>query len=491
MPKIINLSIIALRLALAAFWMGTPAHGDPMAFTDKVVKPRYAVMACYSGQDDSCAALRKRLTTNCEPKVTLIELPLNTTPADVPKEIAKVKELKNGVLPDGTPVFIVAHGMIPNKYEDPHKLFISRDKEPVDAASLMEAIQKPGGKPAFWVNSCFGGQACDNTKEFCVGSVCQKNTESVRYDGNMNPGTAAIAELYCDKKKFDEADTNKDGKLDEGELNGHFCNRVPHGRPYTMFIPPGKGEVRKVNEAKTKEMFGLLLGKQLAENGNGDIFTKDQRKRLLELTTENDKEFNERYAKDKEYSDAFKAWEETSEKTLEPLRDDLNASVRKHNDIVYSLKQLRTESDEYKKAKAELKALAGDITKKRDLYDSAESKLQAAPKWVPGKKPSGFTGDKSSKDVVKAIENLIRFSQFKGNPNKALWHDEEIVGESYLLVDLPEGATKACIYIGDSMNGTIFYRPNFKKFSLRFEPGAKNEGGDEQRKTDLKSHWDR
>lgn len=64
-----------IGLAVAGFWMGAAAQGELKVVTDKIAKPRYAVMACYWDQDASCAALKKRLTTNCKPKATLIELP--------------------------------------------------------------------------------------------------------------------------------------------------------------------------------------------------------------------------------------------------------------------------------------------------------------------------------------------------------------------------------------------------------------------------------
>jgi len=476
-------------------WISLSAFaGPPKAVTEITEKVRYAVLGCYNGRDISCASLRKKLEKECKPAVKVLQLPFNATPEQaqeslvrqlvkIPKGTAKevadkmkADAIAAGLLPAGTPTFILGHG-VEHPNSSAQHLIATYGKE-LDTAALMEKLgpppivtekkeDSPRPKPMIWVSACRGGTACDKTEGYCVGAICQGSEDATYYASDLDPATRAMAELYCDEEKFNRWDENKDGEIGETEMNAYFCGEADGGRPYVEFMAPGSGGKLKANIALTKEMATLQLKKYLAGEGLLDEadgeFSAADRKRLAELEAQNVKQ-------GAEYEEKDKKWKDTESKNVK----DYNAIAEEWNAV--ERRRVKTErgSDERKKAEAEQAALE----KKLD----AQQKVVDAHRATPHP-DSAYGGDISNARYAEIARHYAKATKFKGPLSQLGWKerqryvDDDTHLDNVLVWEFPPpaGEKKACIWRPtDKLADTSRYFPNVKKAGLQFYPGSLN-----------------
>lgn len=422
------------------------AHAEPKVMGEKKEKTRHAVVVCYGNRGPACKALKKKLKEDCKPPLTLIDIPDDALPEEAK---AKVEEkIKDGVLPTGTPVFVLGHGMEMGKTSEPHRISTPRQKvHNFKTEDLMSVLKVGSAQPAYWISACHAGAACDNTQGYCVGGICQANEIAREWPGTLDPATQAMAELYCDPDKFDRTDTDHNGEVSPIELAGYFCNEADHGRPYLEFEPHGEGDALNANIEKVKELATLYLEKALAAMGKGE-FPEAKSKRLKALAEENDKLFVE------------------SKKLL----DAYNSRVAPLNELYEKRRGI---------PRTGRKEIDAEIAEK-------EASIEAAHKTLKDFRAKhheltyGFGGQMRASDYESGVQVYLQETGFKGPVSKMKWKERSRPSqypirdtEHVLMWEFPPSEARACVWMHNESTKTYRqYFPNIKKFSLQFYPGT-------------------
>jgi len=230
-------------------------------------KKKTVALLCY-GDDEStrerCKHMKRLLSAKgCDTEVRLEEFPAN---ADAPTLRRAAKELNLG---PGTTVIVAGHtGNIERRVEvvvDPKTKQKLKRLEPLEVwrkrveaggensftlgenrgeilgKQVRDTLQASIPESALWFSTCGAGGLC--RPEGCVGGSCQATElTSLPRTGNwIDPPTRQIINLLCDPKLREAADKDKNGTVEESELNEIFrCDAQKYPPTYTQHIFPSE-----------------------------------------------------------------------------------------------------------------------------------------------------------------------------------------------------------------------------------------------------------